>query len=169
MLTSESRWYLNHKSQYLLRSSSPHREEESSDDVFHETLDLRTTTTDTNNSNEKQSLFNKRDPDALPWSLRAAPYDEDTINDEGEELFTTTESIDDETYQRIMAFQNITLPHECFVAVIDGSLFSGKLVRGFVLTMLIYIVLHRKSNLLSILLCNLTYVHTLNSLLVMLL
>ena len=118
----------HHKSQYLLRSSSPHREEESSDDVFHETLDLRTTTTDTNNSNEKQSLFNKRDPDALPWSLRAAPYDEDTINDEGEELFTTTESIDDETYQRIMAFQNITLPHECFVAVIDGSLFSGKLV-----------------------------------------
>jgi len=119
----------HHKSQYLLRSSTQNnREEESSDDVFHETLDLRTTTTDTN-SNEKQSLFNKRDPDALPWSLRAAPSEDevDTANDVGgEELFATTESID-ETYQRIMAFQNITLPHECFVAVIDGSLFSGKL------------------------------------------
>ena len=117
----------HHQSQYLLRSSTTqnnHREEESSDDVFHETLDLRTTTTDIN-SNEKQSLFNKRDPDALPWSLRAAP-EEDTTNDEGE-VFATTESID-ETYQRIMAFQNITLPHECFVAVIDGSLFLGKLV-----------------------------------------
>ena len=127
----------HHKSQYLLRSSSPHREEESSDDVFHETLDLRTTTTDTN-SNEKQSLFNRRDPDALPWSLRAAPYDEDTTNDvEGEELFATTESID-ETYQRIMAFQNITLPHECFVAVIDGSLFSGKLCVRVVFTIDVY-------------------------------
>ena len=117
----------HHQSQYLLRSSTQnnHREEESSDDVFHETLDLRTTTTDTN-SNEKQSLFNRRDPDALPWSLRAAPYEDTTNNDEGEELFATTESID-ETYQRIMAFQNITLPHECFVAVIDGSLFSGKI------------------------------------------
>ena len=118
----------HHQSQYLLRSSTTqnnHREEESSDDVFHETLDLRTTTTTTNNNNEKQSLFNKRDPDALPWSLRAAP-EEDTTNDEGE-VFATTESID-ETYQRIMAFQNITLPHECFVAVIDGSLFLGKLV-----------------------------------------
>ena len=116
----------HHQSQYLLRSSTQnnHREEESSDDVFHETLDLRTTTTDTN-SNEKQSLFNKRDPDALPWSLRAVP-EEDTTDDEGEDQqIATTESID-ETYQRIMAFQNITLPHECFVAVIDGSLFSGK-------------------------------------------
>lgn len=118
----------HHQSQYLLRSSSTqnnHREEEQSDDVFHETLDLRTTTTDTK-SNEKQSLFNRRDPNALPWSLRAAPSEEeDTANGEGE-LFTTTESIIDETYQRIMAFQNITLPHECFVAVIDGSLFLGK-------------------------------------------
>ena len=158
----------HHQQQYLLRSSSSQREEEQSDDVFHETLEEVGTTT--NNEDEKQSLFNKRDPDALPWSLRAAPSDdEDTITNDGGELFAITESIIDETYERIMAFQNITLPHECFVAVIDGSLFSGKLVRGFVLTMLIYIVLHRKSNLLSILLCNLTYVHTLNSLLVMLL
>jgi len=114
----------HHKSQYLLRSSTQNnREDSESDDVFHETLDLRTTTTTTD---EKQSLFNKRDPDALPWSLRAAPSDDEEDTNEGEELFATTESID-ETYQRIMAFQNITLPHECFVAVIDGSLFSGKL------------------------------------------
>ena len=113
----------HHQQKYLLRSSTNNREEESSDDVFHETLEEVDATTDTN-SNEKQSLFNRRDPDALPWSLRAAPSD-DTANNEGEELFSTTESID-ETYQRIMAFQNITLPHECFVAVIDGSLFSGK-------------------------------------------
>ena len=114
------------QSQYLLRSSTQnnHREEESSDDVFHETLDLRTTTTTDTSNNEKLSLFNKRDPDALPWSLRAVP-EEDTTDDEGEDQqIATTESID-ETYQRIMAFQNITLPHECFVAVIDGSLFSG--------------------------------------------
>ena len=119
----------HHQQKYLLRSSSTqnnHREEEQSDDVFHETLEEVDTTT--NNEDEKQSLFNKRDPDALPWSLRAAPSeDEDTANNEGE-LFATTESIIDETYQRIMAFQNITLPHECFVAVIDGSLFSGKIV-----------------------------------------
>ena len=37
--------------------------------------------------------------------------------------FTIVVSADnDDTYNKIMAMQNITLPHQCFVAVIDGSL-----------------------------------------------